>query len=126
MKELWKMASLKSKAAVIISSIASIAAVANFWMHDERVQMIIWACIIVIWGINYVIVIEQNNKLMNEFDDVAYRSLQWKACILRIDARITHGSIPEEEKEKLRRYIDEEVRETKKRLDRREEWRKLI
>ena len=126
MREIWKNADLKSKAAIIISSIAMIAAVADFWTEDERVRIIVWASIIVVWGINYLILLEQNNKLLKNLSEAIFDSMQWKGCLVRIESRINlNDDIPEEVSDLISKYFDEEIENTLKRCNKEKNMNKI-
>jgi threonine/homoserine efflux transporter RhtA len=53
MREFWKMASFKSKIAVLLSEVAIIAAVVGMFVLKTEMRVICWACLICVWAINY-------------------------------------------------------------------------
>lgn len=66
MREFWKMASFKSKIAVLLSVVALIAAVVGMFVLKTEMKIIYWACLVVVWAINYLVVFEDTVKLRKE------------------------------------------------------------
>lgn len=66
MREFWKMASIKSKIAVLLSVVALIAAVVGMFVLKTEMKVICWTCLVVVWGINYLVIFEDTVKLRKE------------------------------------------------------------
>lgn len=66
MRELWKMTSFKSKIAVSLSIVAAIAAVVGIFVLKTEMRIICWACLVCVWAINYLVILEDTVKLRKE------------------------------------------------------------
>ncbi len=66
MREFWKMASFKSKIAVLLSVVALIAAVVGMFVLKTEMKIICWACLVAVWAINYLVIFEDTVKLRKE------------------------------------------------------------
>lgn len=62
---------LKTKLALVISIIAAICAVINLFVDNEDLRIIIWALIVCVWAINYLIICEDIEK--NEKENILFR-----------------------------------------------------
>ena len=62
---------LKTKLALVISIIAAICAVINLFVDNEDLKIIIWALIVCVWAINYLIICEDIEK--NEKENILFR-----------------------------------------------------
>ena len=52
-----KNVKIKTKIAIVISLIAAICAVINLFLGDENLRIIIWALIICVWAIDYIMIV---------------------------------------------------------------------
>lgn len=79
MRKFWKMVSLKIKIALSLSIVGLIAAVVGMFVLKTEMRFISWSCVILVWAINYWIVIEGNIKLGKEqfAKDYEIESLKW-------------------------------------------------
>lgn len=79
MKKIWKMASLRLKIALSLSLIAIVAAIVGCFVLKSEMKIICWACMIIIYCINYWIVTEENIKLRKALyaNDYEIDSLKW-------------------------------------------------
>lgn len=79
MKKIWKMASLKSKIALSFYLISIVAAIVGCFFLKSEMRIICWACITIVWSINYLVLLEENNKLRKEqyAKDYEIDSLKW-------------------------------------------------
>lgn len=79
MRKFWKIISLRSKIALTLSLIALVAAIVGCFILESEMRVIWCACLIVVWVINYWIVIEENIKLRKEqfIKDYEIESLKW-------------------------------------------------
>lgn len=57
-----KNVKIKTKIALVISLIAAICAVVNLFFNDENLRIIIWALVICVWAIDYLVICEDINK----------------------------------------------------------------
>lgn len=79
MKKIWEMASLKAKIALSLSLVSLISAIVGCFVLKSEMRIVCWACLIIIWVINYWIITEENIKLMKEqfVKDYEINSLKW-------------------------------------------------
>ena len=66
MKEFLKMASFKSIIAVSLSAVAAIAAVVGMFVLKTEMRILCWGALIVVWAINYLVIVEDTVKLRKE------------------------------------------------------------
>lgn len=66
MKEFIKMASFKSNIALLLSVVAAIAAVIGMFVLKTEMRFVCWACLICVWAINYLVIVEDTVKLRKE------------------------------------------------------------
>lgn len=71
--------SKKTKIAVVISIIATIAAVSNIFLQIEIVRIFIWAAVVIVFALDFLSIAESNIKLIQEKQLLAYEldQLQW-------------------------------------------------
>lgn len=90
-----KNVKIKTKIALVISLIAAICAVINLFLEDENLRIIIWALVICVWAIDYLVIIEDVNK-----DEKENILLRYEVDLLRWSYRcmgryINHMNLPE-------------------------------
>lgn len=90
-----KNVKIKTKIALVISLIASICAVINLFVDNENLRIIIWALIVCVWAINYLIICEDINQ-----DEKENILLRYEVDLLRWSYRgmgryIDHMNLPE-------------------------------
>lgn len=78
MREFWKVANYKSKIALSLSIAAAIAAVVGMFALKPEMRIICWACIIVVWVLDYLVIFEDTVKLRKENYLKDYEILQLK------------------------------------------------
>lgn len=61
-----KNVKIKTKIALVLSLIAAICAVINLFLGDENLRIIIWALVICVWAIDYLVICEDVNKYEKE------------------------------------------------------------
>lgn len=79
MRKFWKMTSLRVKIALALSLVAFVAAIVGCFILTSEMRVICWACLIIVWVIDYWIVTEDNIKLNKEryVKDYEIESLKW-------------------------------------------------
>lgn len=79
MRKFWKTISLRIKIALALSLVALIAAIVGCFILKSEMRVICWACLIIVWVIDYWIVAEDNFKLNKEQNakDYEIESLKW-------------------------------------------------
>lgn len=90
-----KNVKIKTKIAIVISLIAAICAVINLFVNDENLRIIIWALIICVWAIDYLVICEDINQ-----DEKENILLRYEVDLLRWSYRgmgryIDHMNLPE-------------------------------
>ena len=90
-----KNVKIKTKIALVISLIAAICAVINLFLGDENLRVIIWALVISVWAIDYLVICEDVNK-----DEKENILLRYEVDLLRWSYRsmgkyIEYQNIPE-------------------------------
>lgn len=90
-----KNVKIKTKIALVISLIAAICAVINLFLGDENLRIIIWALVICVWAIDYLVICEDVNK-----DEKENILLRYEVDLLRWSYRgmgryIDHMNLPE-------------------------------
>lgn len=61
-----KNVKIKTKIALVLLLIAAICAVINLFLGDENLRIIIWALVICVWAIDYLVICEDVNKYEKE------------------------------------------------------------
>lgn len=74
-----KSLSKKAKIAISLSLVALMVALVGCFILKNEMKIICWSCMIMVWVINYMTVIEENIKLKNELfvKDYEIYSLKW-------------------------------------------------
>ena len=90
-----KNVKIKTKIALVISLIAAICSVINLFFKDENLRIIIWALVICVWAIDYLVICEDVNK-----DEKENILLRYEVDLLRWSYRgmgryINHMNLPE-------------------------------
>ena len=90
-----KNVKIKTKIAIVISLIAAICAVINLFLEDENLRIIIWALVICVWAIDYLVICEDVNK-----DEKENILLRYEVDLLRWSYRsmgkyIEYQNLPE-------------------------------
>lgn len=90
-----KNVKIKTKIALVISLIAAICAVINLFLGDENLRIIIWALVICVWAIDYLVICEDINQAEKENILLRYEvdSLRWS--YRGMGRYIEHMNLPE-------------------------------
>lgn len=105
-----KNVKIKTKIALVISLIACILAVINLFTNDENLRIIIWALVICVLAIDYLVICEDINQ-----DEKENILLRYEVDLLRWSYRgmgkyIEHMNLPELEDINIR--ISNELNDT--------------
>lgn len=90
-----KNVKIKTKIALVISLIAAICSVINLFLGNENLRIIIWALVICVWAIDYLVICEDVNK-----DEKENILLRYEVDLLRWSYRsmgkyIEYRNLPE-------------------------------
>ena len=90
-----KNVKIKTKIALVISLIAFIVAIINGFVGNEKIQIIIWALLVCVWALNYLIISEDVNEVQKENILKAYEidCLRWS--YRGMGRYIDHMNLPE-------------------------------
>jgi hypothetical protein len=122
MREFWKMASFKSKIAVLLSEVAIIAAVVGMFVLKTEMRVICWACLICVWAINYLVVFEDTVRLRKENYLKDYEIVELRYSYRRMGTYIDSFNIEQLEDIELR--IENELRDIECKVNYRKEREK--
>lgn len=122
MREFWKMASFKSKIAVLLSVVALIAAVVGMFVLKTEMRVICWACLVVVWSINYLVIFEDTVKLRKENYLKDYEIIELRYSYRRMGTYIDSLNIEQLEDIELR--IKNELRDIECKVNYRKEREK--
>lgn len=86
--------STKSKIAISISIIAFIAAVANIFLQNESIRCMIWGAVVIVWAIDYLVIAEENMKMLKELTIANYEILLLKSSYIEMGEYIDRMNIP--------------------------------
>lgn len=109
MKEFWKTASFKSKIVLLLSVAAAIAAVVGRFVLKTEMQFIVWASLVCVWAINYLVILEDTVKLKKENYMKDYEISELKYSYREMGKYIDRLNIEQLEDIKLR--IENELRD---------------
>lgn len=90
-----KILSKKTKIAVVISYIATIAALTNLFLQNESVRAVIWSAVVIVFALDIWGFIETNAKLMKEKQVLAYEINQLQWSYKEMGRYISRMDIPE-------------------------------
>lgn len=109
MRKFWKIASLKTKIALLLSLIAFISSIVGLFILKSEMRIICWSCLIVVWAINYWIVLEENVKLGKESYLKDYEIIELKYSYRRMGIYI--DSLDFEQLKDIKLMIENELRD---------------
>lgn len=90
-----KNVKIKTKIAIVISLIAAICAVINLFLGDENLRIIIWALIICVWAIDYLVISEDINQTEKENILLGYEVDLLRWSYRDMGRYIDHMNLPE-------------------------------
>lgn len=115
MKKFWKTASLRTKIALTLSLVALIAAIVGCFILKSEMRFICWSCLMVVWAIDYWIILEENMKLVKEKCLNDYEIIELKYSYRRMGIYI--DSLDIEQLEDIKLLIENELRDIECKVD---------
>lgn len=122
MNKIWEMASLRLKIALLLCIVSFIAAIVGFFVLKSEMRIVCWACLIMVWAINYWIVAEENIKLRKENYLKDYEIIELKHSYRGMGIYI--DSLDIDELKDIRLRIENELRDIECKMDSRKEMEK--
>lgn len=79
MRKLWKMTGKRAKVALILCLIGLICSIVGFFFLKEELRFVTWGLLLLVWALNYWVIVEENIKLRKEqfAKDYEIDSLKW-------------------------------------------------
>jgi len=105
---------LKSKIAIVLSIITFIVAVTNIFVKSEKMRVIVCGTIIIVYCLDFFVMLEQNSKLNRENIRAHAEIALWLMAIAHIEDTVRHKKgISKEARGELLAYIENEIEETR-------------
>ena len=95
-------------AAIAICISCLILSISNLWLHNETISFIIWPLLLVAMFFNFYSVEVDNHQMRNRWLVKANECIDWCWCVTMIQHRIRCIELPEEERQALLDFIEEQ------------------
>lgn len=124
MREFWKIANLRTKIALTLSLVAFVTAIVGCFILKSEMRVICWTCLIIVWVIDYWIILEENTKLKKESYLKDCEIIELKYSYRRMGIYI--DSLDIEQLEDIKLLIENELRDIECKVDSRKEREKVL
>lgn len=124
MREFWKIANLRTKIALTLSLVAFVTAIVGCFILKSEMRVICWTCLIIVWMIDYWIILEENIKLKKESYLKDYEIIELKYSYRGMGRYIDRLDIEQLKDIELR--IKNELRDIECKVDSRKEREKVL
>ena len=122
MRMLWKKAGKRTRVALILCLIALICSTVGFFFLQEELRFVTWTLLLIVWAINYWVIVEENIKLRKENYLKDYEIIELKYSYRGMGIYI--DSLDIEELKDIRLRIDNEIRDIDCKIEMRKEREK--
>ncbi len=122
MRMLWKKAGKRTRVALILCLIALICSTVGFFFLQEELRFVTWTLLLIVWAINYWVIVEENIKLRKENYLKDYEIIELKYSYRGMGIYI--NSLDIEELKDIRLRIDNEIRDIDCKIEMRKEREK--
>ena len=104
-----KNVNIKTKIAVVISILCMIVAVANIFLNNEIMRVIIWSGVTVVFTLDCFVMLENNVKISKELFLERHKALSYESLLLHV-IDMLREDVPAEQ---IIKNIDKELEERK-------------
>lgn len=102
-----KNVNIKTKIAVVISILCMIAAVANIFVNNEIIRVIIWSGVAIVFALDFCVMLENNMKIANEMFFERHKALSYERLLLHVIDMLREDVPAEQIIEKIDKELEE-------------------
>ena len=102
-----KNVNIKTKIAAVISILCMIAAVANIFLLNEIIRVIIWSGVIIVFALDCCVMLENNMKIANEMFFERHKALSYERLLLHVIDMLREDVPAEQIIEKIDKELEE-------------------
>lgn len=96
------------KLATFISIICMILGISNLWLNNETIKFIIWPILLVAMLLNFLGEFNECQKWVSRWFVKTSECIDWCWCVTMIEYRIRRIELPEEERQAILDFIEEQ------------------
>lgn len=102
-----KNVNIKTKIAVVISILCMIAAVANIFVNNGIIRVIIWSGVTIVFALDFCVMLENNIKIAKEMFFERHKALSYERLLLHVIDMLREDVPAEHIIEKIDKELEE-------------------
>lgn len=102
-----KNVNIKTKIAAVISILCMIAAVANIFVMNEIIRVIIWSGVIIVFALDSCVMLENNMKIAKEMFFERQKALSYERLLLHVIDMLREDVSAEQIIDKIDKELEE-------------------